>query len=118
MARGRRIGRLALLGTLGALTVTITAGSRVQSISPGLYAGLSWRCVGPFEGGPVASVAGVAGAPGVYTITTSSGGVWKTIDGGDMWASIDRQSITADSPDPHRWIDSANPRRIVRTDAQ
>ena len=89
-----------------------------QNISPVDYADLTWRCIGPFDGGPVASVEGIAGKPGIYTITTPSGGAWKTIDGGDNWTSVDRASVTRSSSDPHRWIDAANPRRIVRTEAQ
>ena len=87
-------------------------------ISPSLYADLTWRCIGPFDGGPVASVEGVAGEPGVYVITTPSGGAWKTIDGGDTWTSIERPARAVPPADPHRWIDPANPRRIVATDAQ
>ncbi len=94
-------------------------GRRAQGISPDLYAGLTWRSIGPFDGGPVASVAGVPGEAGIYVITTPSGGTWKTIDGGETWTSIDRQDIVVSaSSDPHRWTDPANPRRIVRTDAQ
>lgn len=72
----------------------------------------------PFEGGPVDSVEGVPGEPGVYTITTPSGGAWKTSDGGDTWTSIARSSVTPASGDPRRWVDPANPRRIVRTEPQ
>jgi len=89
-----------------------------SGISPALYAGLTWRCIGPFDGGPVASVEGVAGQPGIYTITTPSGGAWKTIDGGDTWTTLDRSIGTNASADPHRWVDPANPRRIARTDSK
>jgi hypothetical protein len=89
-----------------------------RAIPPSLYAGLTWQCTGPFDGGPIASVEGVAGEPGVYVITTPSGGTWKTIDGGETWASIDRASVRPNTgADPHRWIDPANPRRIARVDA-
>jgi len=101
------------------------------AISPALYADLTWRCTGPFDGGPVASVEGVAGEPGVYTITTPSGGAWKTVDGGDTWTSIERSSVSRFNDPPaggsltqpgvggmHRWVDPANPRRIVRAEDQ
>jgi hypothetical protein len=89
-----------------------------RAIPASLYAGLTWQCTGPFDGGPIASVEGVAGEPGVYVITTPSGGAWKTIDGGDSWTSIDRTSVRpVAGADPERWIDPANPRRIVRVDA-
>jgi hypothetical protein len=117
MVHVTRLGRIALVGTLS-VAAAATAPVRAQPVSPNLYAGLTWRCVGPFDGGPVASVTGVAGEAGVYVITTPSGGVWTTIDGGDTWASIDRRRVPAASPDPQRWTDPANPRRIVRTEAQ
>lgn len=89
-----------------------------RAIPASLYAGLTWQLTGPFDGGPIASVEGVAGEPGVYVITTPSGGAWKTIDGGQTWTSIDRPSVRAGgSADPQRWIDPANARRIVRVDA-
>jgi hypothetical protein len=103
----------------------------IRAISSPLFAELTWRCVGPFDGGPVASVEGVAGVPGVYVITTPSGGDWKTTDGGETWTSIDRpgglrvSDPSAGGPlarsaagDPHRWVDPANPHRVVRTTAQ
>ena len=83
-----------------------------------LYAGLAWQCAGPFDGGPIASVEGVAGEPGVYVITTPTGGAWKTIDGGDTWMSIDRSSVRASvAGDPQRWVDPTNRRRIVHVEA-
>jgi hypothetical protein len=113
-----RLGRLALVGTLTVLAAASTAGVGAQALALDLYAGLTWRCVGPFDGGPVSSVTGVSGQAGVYVITTPSGGTWKTVDGGDTWTPIDRQSVSAATSDPHRWIDPANPRRIVRTETQ
>ena len=120
MGKMTRLGWFALVGTLSMATAAPTANVGAQAISPDLYAGLSWRCVGPFEGGPVASVAGVPGEAGVYVITTPSGGAWRTIDGGETWAPIEKinRQDGAVTADPHRWVDPANPHRIVRTEAQ
>jgi hypothetical protein len=123
---GRTAARLALLVTLSIAAADTSASvgpqgalpSGLQAFKPDLYAGLTWHCVGPFDGGPVTSVVGVPGEAGVYVMTTPSGGVWKTSDGGETWASIDRPPVAAATPDPRRWIDPANPQRIVRTDAQ
>jgi hypothetical protein len=100
------------------IALLVTAAQSAQPISESLYSDLTWRCIGPFDGGPVASVEGIAGEPGVYVMTTPSGGAWKTTDGGDTWTSIERPTAASATTDPHRWIDPANPRRIVRTTAQ
>jgi hypothetical protein len=126
------IRRAAWLALFGALSIAAAAApasvgalgakpSSLQAFKPDLYADLTWHCVGPFDGGPVTSVTGVSGEAGVYVITTPSGGVWKTIDGGETWASIeliDRQDVASGTSDPHRWTDPANPKRIVRTEPQ
>ena len=49
---------------------------------------LRWRNVGPFTGGRVTTVAGIAGQPNVFYMGTAGGGVWKTEDYGNSWANI------------------------------
>jgi hypothetical protein len=46
---------------------------------------LQYRLVGPFRGGRVTAVAGVASQPMVYYFGATGGGVWKTTDGGINW---------------------------------
>ncbi len=69
-----------------------------------LFPGLRWRSIGPFRGGRVTSVAGVAGDPNTYYFGTPGGGVWKTIDGGSVWHpifdSVPVPSIGAVTVDP------------------
>jgi hypothetical protein len=106
------------LALFGALVLAAGSGSWLlgaqgPSVAPSLYADLTWRCTGPFDGGPVTSVQGVAGQPGVYTITTPSGGAWKTIDGGDTWAFLAGADLLLPA-EPRRWVDPANARRIAR----
>ena len=50
--------------------------------------GLSWRLIGPFRGGRVSAVAGIAGDPKTYYMGTPGGGVWKTTTGGVTWVPI------------------------------
>jgi photosystem II stability/assembly factor-like uncharacterized protein len=50
--------------------------------------GLAYRLVGPFRGGRVTGVAGVAGDPGVYYFGAAAGGLWKTTDGGVSWKPL------------------------------
>ncbi len=52
--------------------------------------------VGPFRGGRVAAVAGVAGDPAVGYFGSVGGGVWKTDDAGTTWNPIfDQQRIAS-----------------------
>lgn len=58
-----------------------------------LLSGLSWRQIGPFRGGRLAAVTGVADSAETYYLGAALGGVWKTTDGGNQWTPIfDRAS--------------------------
>jgi photosystem II stability/assembly factor-like uncharacterized protein len=54
---------------------------------------LQWRSIGPFRGGRVTAVAGVASQPLVYYFGATGGGVWKTTDGGINWEPITDGSV-------------------------
>jgi len=54
---------------------------------------LQWRSIGPFRGGRVTAVAGVASQPMVYYFGATGGGVWKTTDAGANWEPISDNSI-------------------------
>lgn len=58
-----------------------------QHINPGLLSSLHWRCIGPYRGGRVNSVAGDPSNPLVF-YQGSGGGIWKTYDGGSYWENI------------------------------
>src|SRR5262249_37226666 len=113
-----RFRRLTLIGAAIAVTTggSLRLGAQSPAIPPALFSDLTWHCIGPFDGGPVSSVEGVSGEPGVYTITTPSGGAWKTIDGGDDWTAGETNTAGLKAGDS-TWIDPANPRRIVKIDA-
>ncbi|MCA1585950.1 MAG: glycosyl hydrolase, partial [Acidobacteria bacterium] len=49
---------------------------------------LRWRNIGPFRGGRVTAVAGIAGQPLVYYMGATGGGVWKTEDAGVTWSNV------------------------------
>ena len=49
---------------------------------------LKYRLIGPFRGGRVDTVAGVASQANVYYFGATGGGVWKTTDGGADWQPI------------------------------
>ena len=75
-----------LVSFIGLLLV---AGSALaQHASPGVFADLSWRMVGPMRGGRTRAVAGVPSQPSVFYIGAVNGGVWKTDDAGRSWRPI------------------------------
>ncbi len=49
---------------------------------------LQWRSIGPYRGGRVTAVTGVASQPMVFYFGATGGGVWKTTDGGINWEPI------------------------------
>ena len=40
---------------------------------PGLYAGLRWRCIGPFRGGRTVGATGVPGQPYTFLVAAVNG---------------------------------------------
>ncbi len=53
-----------------------------------LYQALTWRCIGPYRGGRVTTVAGVTSLPRTFYFGASGGGVWKTTSGGRKWENV------------------------------
>jgi photosystem II stability/assembly factor-like uncharacterized protein len=49
---------------------------------------LRWRSIGPYRGGRVTAVAGIASQPLVYYMGATGGGVWKTDDAGTTWDNV------------------------------
>jgi photosystem II stability/assembly factor-like uncharacterized protein len=94
----KRTWPLALFSLLLASVFSLPthAAPQPQTVSPELFAGLTWRDIGPFHGGRIASVSGVPGRPGIYYFGTPLGGLWKTTSAGVKWFPIADQ-LTADS---------------------
>lgn len=58
-------------------------------VPPGqLTSALHWRSVGPYTGGRVTTVAGIAAEPNVFYMGTAGGGVWESDDYGQSWKNI------------------------------
>ncbi|GJG89155.1 hypothetical protein tb265_43360 [Gemmatimonadetes bacterium T265] len=63
-------------------------GGGAGAVDPRLYAGLTWRNLGPFRAGRVAAVTGAIGQPGVFYAGMPAGGVWKTTSAGATWYPV------------------------------
>ena len=57
-------------------------------VDPHLYAGLTWRNLGPFRAGRVSAVTGAIGQAGVFYAGMPAGGVWKTTSAGETWFPV------------------------------
>jgi len=58
---------------------------------------LSWRSVGPYTGGRVTTVAGIAAEPNVFYMGTAGGGVWKSDDYGQHWKDISGKNFKSNN---------------------
>src|SRR6185312_9306142 len=76
---------LSLLGTL-LLSTPPALGATVPPA--GLAGALHWRSLGPYRGGIVETVAGVASQPNRYYMGAGGGGVWESDDYGSDWRNI------------------------------
>src|SRR4029453_12367319 len=64
--------------------------------SPSLYSGLHWRLLGPFRGGRVDAVSGVAGRPNELYFGSGKGGGGERIKAGRVWKPIfDSQPVAS-----------------------
>jgi photosystem II stability/assembly factor-like uncharacterized protein len=80
--------RRLLASSLLAFLVVAPLLSADDSSFPKLYAGLKWRCIGPFRGGRTVGATGVPGDPNLFYVGVNNGGVWRTNDAGRTWAPI------------------------------
>lgn len=93
-AAPRSLARLCLVGLLiVGLTPRVSAQRKFDLPTS---TGLRWRMIGPFRGGRVNGVTGVAGQPTVFYFGSVGGGVWKTINSGRTWTPVfDSQPVAS-----------------------
>lgn len=75
-----------LVVALGFILI-LAAEGLAQELTPELYSVLRYRHIGP-PGNRTSAVVGEPGNPLVYYIGASSGGIWKSEDGGEHWRPI------------------------------
>ena len=88
--------RLAFTAFMAAALVTIwpvdhpraQGPTEAQPYPDSMFAGLSWRSIGPNRGGRSIAVAGSAARPLEYYFGATGGGLWKTTDGGVTWQPV------------------------------
>ena len=59
-----------------------------EIVDPSTLSAVEWRLIGPFRGGRVTTVTGVADEPMLYYMGAAGGGVWKTENAGATWENI------------------------------
>ena len=84
---------LFLLTALSLFSVTANAQSSQNPTPNEPLKALQWRSIGPYRGGRVDAVAGVASQPMVFYYGATGGGIWKTTDGGINWEVISDGSV-------------------------
>ena len=73
------------------------AGSEESKSFDSRFAGLEFRCIGPYRGGRSIAVVGVRHHPLVFYFGGAGGGVWKTTDGGSNWESVSDKTFKTGS---------------------
>src|SRR5215467_14132146 len=96
MALKRMFGVAAVIAAALAAMTFPRVSAQSAAIDPALYGGLKWRMAGPFRGGRVNAVAGVAGQPNTFYFGSVGGGVWKSTNAGRTWNPIfDGQNVAS-----------------------
>ena len=70
------------------LTLACSSLSAQRRFRGGAGGEYGFRFLGPAQGNRVAAIVGVPGDPSTYYAGASSGGVWKSSDGGNRWTPI------------------------------
>jgi photosystem II stability/assembly factor-like uncharacterized protein len=78
-----------LVSIFAALSVSsVSAQTVLAAKKDDPFKNLQYRLIGPFRGGRVGAVEGVASQPNVFYFGATGGGVWKTTDAGATWTNV------------------------------
>ncbi len=72
----------------GAVVLPTRAQTAIAAKQADPLKNFQFRLIGPFRGGRVGAVEGVATQPNVYYYGSTGGGVWRSADGGANWVNI------------------------------
>src|ERR1035437_4685939 len=70
------------------LALVLCGAAYTAALPANLFDRLQWRMIGPFRGGRISSVSGVAGDSTIFYFGSVGGGVWKTTNTGTTWSPI------------------------------
>ncbi|MGB7282321.1 MAG: hypothetical protein WBE13_08680, partial [Candidatus Acidiferrum sp.] len=84
----RAFGALLTFLVSGACLLLAAGASAGQVSLETLMSKLQWRSVGPYIGGRVVAITGVAGNSNLYYAGTVGGGIWRSTDEGLQWKNI------------------------------
>src|ERR1035437_8295560 len=70
------------------LALVLCGVAHTAALPANLFDQLQWRMIGPFRGGRISSVSGVAGDSTTFYFGSVGGGVWKTTNTGATWSPI------------------------------
>ncbi|HEY7856191.1 MAG TPA: hypothetical protein VIC32_07090, partial [Terriglobales bacterium] len=78
-------------------SLATAAGLVAQVPATQLTGALRWRSVGPYTGGRITTVAGVASEPNLFYMGTAGGGVWESDTYGQSWRNISDKDFKSGS---------------------
>ncbi len=85
--RKRHLALFIFVALVTAISTTSNTCAKAK-VDPSLYQALHWRFIGPFRGGRVLTVTGIAGDNRYFYFGAVDGGVWATKDAGRTWHPI------------------------------
>jgi len=85
---------LALASAFHPFVSTLVAQEESHFVDPSYFDGMRYRMVGPFRGGRVTAVTGIAEEPHTFFMGGTGGGIWKTEDAGHHWIPIADDYLT------------------------
>lgn len=89
LMRRRIVAPLLLCALIAGTALSSIRAQQAQGgFDQSLFKGLEWRSIGPYRGGRVTAVAGVASQPFVYYFGGTGSGVWKSTDAGANWTNV------------------------------